>query len=75
MTRREEKLRRLEHVAQHLDIAIGEFASITGAAYVGDLREFKRLVQVRLKLETILRRARAGLEWERKRVSKGVSHE
>lgn len=70
LTYEQDKLRRLELVAQHLDRAMGEFGSIAGSSYVGSLREFHDLVRVRLKLETVIRRVRKGLDWERRIVDK-----
>lgn len=66
----QQKLRRLEKVAQHLDIALGEFSRIAGGSYVGSLSEYHKLVRLRLSLESILRRVRAGHDWESRKFNR-----
>lgn len=56
-----EKLRKCD---EHLSIAV---AYLNTGSYVGSLGDFKKLVRIKLKLETVLRRVQAGREWETRR--------
>lgn len=61
---RKRKLKALGEVEHLVTLALAKLNSYAGGTYVGDLRELKDLVGIKLKLEQIQRRVAAGYRWE-----------
>lgn len=58
------KLKALAEVDELVTLAVAKLNRYAGGTYIGDLRELKDLVGVKLKLEQIQRRVAAGYSWE-----------
>ena len=54
------KLDRLRKCNEHLAIALAELGKIAGGSYVGSLRELKKLISVKIKLENIVKETERG---------------
>lgn len=63
----ERKLKALKEVDELISLALAKFSNYAGGTYVGDLREFKDLVGVKIKLEQIQKRVSKGYAWEKDR--------
>jgi hypothetical protein len=63
---KQRKLKALGEVEYHVTMALAKMNRFSGV-YIGDLRELKDLVGIKLKLEQIQRRVAAGHKWEKKR--------
>ena len=60
------KLKALGEVEHHVTMALAKMNKFSGM-YIGDLRELKDLVGIKLKLEQIQRRVSAGHRQEQRR--------
>lgn len=58
------KLKALGEVDELITKALAKLNRYAGGSYIGDLRELKDLVGLKLKLEQIQRRVHAGYLWE-----------
>lgn len=70
MNYKEKQLKNLKEANEHLNLALGKFMNVN---YIGDIREFKNLVGVKLKLEQIIKRSEAGYRWEKGRYERSRS--
>lgn len=61
------KLDRLKKCNDHLAIALSELGKIAGGTYVGSLRELKKLIAVKIKLENIIKETERGYRFESRR--------
>ena len=61
------KLKALGEVDELLTLALAKLNRYAGGTYIGDLRELKDLVSVKLKLEQIQRRVARGYSWEKQK--------
>lgn len=61
------KLKTLGEVDNLVTLALAKLNRYAGGTYIGDLRELKDLIGVKLKLEQIQRRVAAGYRWEKAR--------
>lgn len=61
-----QRLRALEEVEELVTLALAKMNKFPGM-YVGDLREFRDIIGVKLKLEQLQRRISAGNRWEKAR--------
>lgn len=61
------KLKALGEVEELVTLALAKLNRYAGGVYIGDLRELKDLVGVKLKLEQIQKRVAAGYRWEKLR--------
>jgi hypothetical protein len=65
MSRDQRSLEALMKVNKHLGIALAELSNSLG--YVGSLREQRKLISVKLRLEDIITKTLAGEKWEKQR--------
>ncbi len=63
---KQRKLKALGEVEYHVTLALAKMNRFSGM-YIGDLRDLKDLVGVKLKLEQIQRKVSAGHKWEKAR--------
>lgn len=63
---KQRKLKALKEVDYHVTMALAKMNKFSGM-YIGDLRDLKDLVGVKLKLEQMQRRVAAGHRWEQRR--------
>lgn len=63
---KQRKLKALQEVEYHITMALAKMNKFSGL-YIGDLRDLKDIVGVKLKLEQLQRRIVAGNRWETKR--------
>lgn len=64
MNYKEKQLKNLKEANELLDLVLGKFMNVN---YIGDIREFKNLVGIKLKLQQIIKRSKAGYRWEKGR--------
>lgn len=64
MSYKEKQLKNLKEANELLNVVLGKFMNVN---YIGNLREFKELVGIKLKLQQIIKRAEAGYRWEKGR--------
>lgn len=62
------KLDRLKKCNEHLNIALAELGKIAGGTYVGGLRDLRKLISVKLKLENIIKETERGERLESRRI-------
>ena len=65
MSRDQRSLEALMKVNKHLGIALAELSNSPG--YVGSLREQRKLISVKLRLEDIITKTLQGEEWEKQK--------
>lgn len=63
---KQRKLKALGEVEYHVTMALAKMNRFNGV-YIGELRELKDLVGIKLKLEQIQRKVAAGYKWEKRR--------
>ena len=63
---KQKKLKALAEVEYHITMALAKMNKFSGL-YIGDLRDLKDIVGVKLKLEQLQRRVAAGHRWEKSR--------
>lgn len=62
---KQDSITRLTKINKHLGIALSILS--TGSVYIGDLREQRRLIRVKLKLEHIIDKTRAAEKIEKQK--------
>lgn len=60
------KLKTLHEVEELVTLALAKMNKFPGM-YVGDLRDLKDIISIKLKLELLQRRVAAGKKWEKSR--------
>jgi hypothetical protein len=58
------KLKALGEVDELVTRALAKLNQFAGGGYVGDLRELKELVKIKIKLEQVQKRIAVGYTWE-----------
>ena len=67
-----DRLDRLKKCNVHLSIALAELNKIAGGSYVGSMGDLRELICVKLKLESVIKKAERVERWENK-INKGAS--
>lgn len=60
------KLKALSEVEHHITLALAKMNKFPGM-YIGDLRDLRDIVGIKLKLEQLQRRVTNGHKWEKRR--------